>query len=168
MAFLSSDNFPWLQNISCPLKYFPTLKNVSRRSQSIPDSKNFPSHKNNSRLIIVGCLEPELDADELPGGVRAVRQQVRGQQRALRGLGRQRRVRQQPRVHEHLLRQGSGQHRHGGFYLTVVTLQACKKCKGSCDDEKKDCKTWANKGFCKSGKYVDYMSLRCKKSCNKC
>ena len=36
------------------------------------------------------------------------------------------------------------------------------------EDEKKDCKSWAKKGYCKSGLYVDYMNLRCKKSCKKC
>ena len=52
--------------------------------------------------------------------------------------------------------------------LSLCTCQACKKCSGNCKDEKKDCGTWANKGFCKSGKFVDYMKLRCKKSCKVC
>ena len=46
--------------------------------------------------------------------------------------------------------------------------QSCKRCSGNCKDEKKECVGWAKKGYCKSGKFVDYMKLRCKYSCQRC
>jgi len=54
-------------------------------------------------------------------------------------------------------------------YMNIYCAKACKVCNGGskCTDEQDKCKGWAGKGFC-TGKYKDYMSLRCKKSCGKC
>ena len=50
--------------------------------------------------------EPELDVGQLPGGLRPVRTQVRGQQHPLPGLGGHGGMLQEPRIHEHLLCKG--------------------------------------------------------------
>ena len=51
----------------------------------------------------------------------------------------------------------------------ILAMQACKRCTAKpCVDENSQCKSWAGKGYCKGGKYADYMKLRCKKSCKKC
>jgi len=53
-------------------------------------------------------------------------------------------------------------------YMNIYCAKACKQCKASvCEDENTSCSGWAAKGYCKE-KYKDYMSLRCKKSCNLC
>jgi len=54
-------------------------------------------------------------------------------------------------------------------YMDIYCAKACKKCsKAGCEDESSSCAKWAGKGYCKSGKYQDYMRLRCKKSCKIC
>ena len=57
-----------------------------------------------------------MDVVPVPGGLRPVRRQVRQQQRLVRDLGRAGGVQEQPRVHGHILHQGS-------FHI----LRSCKK-----------------------------------------
>jgi len=61
-----------------------------------------------------------------------------------------------------------GECRKNSEYMNIYCAKACKECTGkTCEDENKSCSGWAKKGYCKT-KYKDYMSLRCKKSCNLC
>ncbi|XP_023325705.1 zinc metalloproteinase nas-4 [Eurytemora carolleeae] len=54
-------------------------------------------------------------------------------------------------------------------YMNIYCAKSCKVCSGGdCMDENKSCSGWAAQGYCTNSKYKEYMSLRCKSSCNKC
>ena len=55
-------------------------------------------------------------------------------------------------------------------YMNVYCAKSCGVCGGnkSCKNDNDFCDAWADKGHCKSKKYIGYMKLRCRKSCKLC
>ena len=53
------------------------------------------------------------------------------------------------------------------FKFTIHFVASVAKCEDS-EENRSDCPTWADLGYCETDEYGDFMRANCKKSCDVC